>query len=249
LIADFKSKNLQGEELAQWKYNQYMRDYLSSIQSVDDGVGKLLDYLEENNLDENTIVVYTSDQGFYLGELGWFDKRFMYEQSFRTPLLMKYPKEIKPGTTIDDLVQNLDFASTFMNFAGIDIPSDIQGESFRKLLNNTDTTWRDFAYYTFYEYPGEHNVNRHYGITTKRYKLIHFYYDEDNWEFYDLKEDPQEINNVYNHKDYQDIRTMMHQKLDDVREKYGDSDALNQKFLQKSLEAIKARKNKKRQAH
>ncbi|MCT4648642.1 MAG: sulfatase, partial [Carboxylicivirga sp.] len=158
LIADFKSKNLHGEELAQWKYNRYMRDYLSSIQSVDDGVGKLLDYLEANDLDENTIVVYTSDQGFYLGEHGWFDKRFMYEQSFRTPLLIKYPKEIKAGTTIDALVQNLDFASTFMDFAGIDIPSDIQGESFRNLVSDRDSTWRDFAYYTFYEYPGEHNV-------------------------------------------------------------------------------------------
>jgi arylsulfatase A-like enzyme len=247
LIKEFKQTMPKGKELAQWKYNRYMRDYLSSIQSVDDGVGKLLDYLEENNLDENTIVVYTSDQGFYLGEHGWFDKRFMYEQSFRTPLLMKYPKEIKPGTTIDALVQNLDFASTFMDFAGIDIPSDIQGESFRKLVNNTDTTWRDFAYYTFYEYPGEHNVNRHYGITTKRYKLIHFYYDEDNWELYDLKEDPQEINNLYNHEDYQGIRTMMHQKLDDVRAKYGDNDDLNQEFLQKTLEAIEVRKKKKKQ--
>jgi arylsulfatase A-like enzyme len=136
-----------------------------------------------------------------------------------------------------------------MDFAGIDIPSDIQGESFRNLVSDRDSTWRDFAYYTFYEYPGEHNVNRHYGITTKRYKLIHFYYDEDNWELYDLEKDPHETNNIYTLPEYKVIREMMHKKLNQVRTKYGDNDALNQEFLQKALEARKARKNKNRQAH
>lgn len=243
IIADFKAKNLKGRELAQWKYNRYMRDYLSSIQSVDDAVGKLLDYLKRNGLDKNTIVVYTSDQGFYLGEHGWFDKRFMYEQSFRTPLLMRYPREIKPGTKIDAMVQNLDFAPTFMDFAGIDVPEDIQGESFRSVVNQFSTEWRDYAYYTFYEYPGEHNVKRHYGISTKRYKLIHFYYDIDKWELYDLKTDPNEIHNLYDDDQYMDVRKVMHEKLEEVRLKYGDSDDLNQKFISMSN---KRKKNKRK---
>jgi len=163
-----------------------MHDYLRTIQSVDDGVGQVLDYLKENGLEENTIVVYTSDQGFYLGEHGWFDKRFMYEESFRTPILMKYPKEIKPGTVIDELVQNIDFAPTFLDYAGVKIDNTIQGESLRKLVNGEASEWRDAIYYTFYEYPAEHKVKRHYGVRTDKFKLIHFYYDVDKWELYDL---------------------------------------------------------------
>ncbi|MFT4856987.1 MAG: arylsulfatase A-like enzyme, partial [Planctomycetota bacterium] len=174
-------------EIAHWKYNRYIKDYLRTIKSVDDGVGEVLDYLEANGLAENTIVVYTSDQGFYLGEHGWFDKRFMYEQSFRTPLLVRYPKEIKPGTTIDKLVQNLDFAPTFLDYAGLDIPKEMQGESFRKLVSGESGEWREAVYYTYYEYPSVHMVKRHYGVATDRYKLMHFYYDIDEWEMYDLK--------------------------------------------------------------
>jgi arylsulfatase A-like enzyme len=200
IIADFKSRNLEGKELALWKYNRYMHDYIRSIQSVDDGVGEMLDYLKDNGLEENTIVVYTSDQGFYLGEHGWFDKRFMYEESFRTPILMKYPKEIEAGTVVDGLVQNIDFAPTFLDYAEVEIPKDIQGESFRKLVSGETKLgeWRDAIYYTFYEYPGEHRVKRHYGVRTDKFKLIHFYYDIDVWELYDLEKDPSEMNNVYN---------------------------------------------------
>ena len=185
-----------------WKFNRYMQDYLRTIQSVDDGVGDILDYLEENGLAENTIVVYTSDQGFYLGEHGWFDKRFMYEESFRTPLLMRYPKEIKAGTVIDKMVQNLDFAPTFLDYAGVEISKDIQGESFRQLVNGEVSEWRDAIYYTYYEFPGEHHVKRHYGVRTDRYKLIHFYYDIDVWELYDLEADPSEMNNIYDNPKY-----------------------------------------------
>ncbi|MBP0902967.1 sulfatase [Mariniflexile gromovii] len=235
IIADFKAKNPQGKDLALWKYNRYMHDYFRTVQSVDDGVGQVLDYLKENGLEENTIVVYTSDQGFYLGEHGWFDKRFMYEESFRTPILVKYPKEIKPRTVIDELVQNLDFAPTLLDYAGIEIPKDVQGESFRKLVNGTSSEWRDAIYYTFYEFPGEHKVKRHYGVRTDRYKLIHFYYDIDQWELYDLEKDPSEMKNVYNDPSYADVKTNMHQQLENMRTKYGDSDALNQTHLSRVL--------------
>lgn len=239
IIEEFKSMDLEAEELALWKYGRYIRDYLSTVQSVDDGVGQVLDYLKENDLEENTIVVYTSDQGFYLGEHGWFDKRFMYEESFRTPLLVKYPKEIKPGTEINGLVQNLDFAPTFLDYAGLDISKDIQGESFRKLVNGEASEWRDAVYYTYYEYPGEHRVKRHYGIRTDRYKLIHFYYDIDDWELYDLQKDPYEMNNIYNDPEYSSIQQELHENLKELRAKYGDSDELTQENLDRYLEARK----------
>lgn len=235
---DFLAKKLTGKELALWKFNRYIKDYLRCIRSVDDGVGEVLNYLEEAGLTENTIVVYTSDQGFYLGEHGWFDKRFMYEESFKTPLLMRYPKEIKPGTKIEKLVQNLDFAPTFLDYAGIAIPADMQGESFRKLVSGETSEWRDAVYYTYYEYPSVHMVKRHYGVATERYKLIHFYYDIDEWEMYDLQTDPSEMHSVYNDPAYADVQKMMHEKLTELRLKYGDSDENDQKFIKLTLEAI-----------
>lgn len=228
--------DMTDEEIARWKYNRYIKDYLRTIKSVDDGVGELLDYLEESGLAENTIVVYTSDQGFYLGEHGWFDKRFMYEESFRTPLLIRYPKEIKAGTVIDKLVQNLDFAPTLLDYAGIDAPKEMQGESFRKLVAGKTDQWRDAVYYTYYEYPAEHMVKRHYGISTDRYKLIHFYYDIDEWEMYDLKADPKEMSNIYDDPAYAEVRKNLHKRLEELRKQYGDSDELNHRFLQKFLD-------------
>jgi arylsulfatase A-like enzyme len=219
-----------------WKFNRYIKDYLRTIRSVDDGVGEVLDYLEEAGLAENTIVVYTSDQGFYLGEHGWFDKRFMYEESFRTPLLMRYPKEIKSGTVIDDLVQNLDFAPTFLDYAGIEVPEEMQGESFRKLVAGKTGEWRDAVYYTYYEYPSVHMVKRHYGVATSRYKLMHFYYDIDEWEMYDLETDPMEMQNIYDDPAYADVREILHNRLEELREYYGDSDELNDKFLKAYLD-------------
>lgn len=240
----FLKAKLQGKALAEWKYNRYIKDYLRCIKSVDDGVGEVLDYLDKNGLTENTIVVYTSDQGFYLGEHGWFDKRFMYEESFRTPLLIRYPKEIKPGTKISKLVQNLDFAPTFLDYAGVAIANDIQGESFRKLVSGASGEWRDAVYYTYYEYPSVHMVKRHYGVATERYKLIHFYYDVDEWEMYDLQKDPSEMQSVYNNPAYAGVQKMMHQKLTELRVKYGDSDANDQKLINKYLQATKKSKNK-----
>jgi arylsulfatase A-like enzyme len=236
---DFKKRysTMSKEDLMHWRYQRYMQDYLGTVAAVDDGVGELLDYLDKNGLTENTIVIYTSDQGFYMGEHGWFDKRFMYEESLRTPLLIRYPKEIKPGITINSLVQNLDFAPTFLDYAGVKIPSDMQGESFRKLVSGKTTKWRDAIYYTYYEYPSIHMVKRHYGISTDRYKLIHFYYDIDEWELYDLQKDPHEMLNVYNDPSYKKVRENMHKKLDQLRKKYKDSDANDQHFIKAYLSA------------
>lgn len=229
----FLTTKPEGKELAKWKYHRYLRDYLKCIQSVDDGVGQVLDYLDKNGLTENTIVVYTSDQGFYLGEHGWFDKRFMYEESFRTPLLIRYPKEVKPGTVITRMVQNVDFAPTFLNYAGIKEQKEMQGESFRKLLNGTSSKWREAIYYHYYEYPAEHAVKRHYGVRTERYKLIHFYYDVDEWELYDLEKDPLEMKSVYNDPSYAEIRKNLHKKLGELRIKYKDTDQVTNSFLPK----------------
>ena len=228
--------DMSEEDLMHWRFQRYMQDYLGTIAGIDEGVGKVLDYLDEAGLAENTIVVYTSDQGFYLGEHGWFDKRFMYEESFRTPLLIRYPKEIKPGTEIDKLVQNLDVAPTFLDYAGIEIPEEMQGDSFRKLVAGETDKWRDAVYYTYYEYPSVHMVKRHYGVATERYKLIHFYYDIDEWEMYDLETDPMEMKNIYDDPAYIDVQKMLHVKLDSLREYYGDSDELNQKYLEEYLD-------------
>jgi len=240
---DFKNSKEKEKEVAIWKYNRYIKDYLRTIKSVDDGVGEVMDYLEENDLLDNTIVVYTSDQGFYLGEHGWFDKRFMYEQSFRTPLLVRYPKEIKAGTKIDKLVQNLDLAPTFLDYAGIEIPEDMQGESFRKLVGGETDEWRDAVYYTYYEYPSVHMVKRHHGVATDRYKLIHFYYDIDEWELYDLEKDPHEMNSVYDDPEYAEVQEMMHAKLEELRQYYGDSKENDDKFLNAYLDVVEKRKN------
>ncbi len=226
------------KELMHWRFERYMQDYLGSIASVDEGVGQVLDFLKENGLEENTIVVYTSDQGFYLGEHGWFDKRFMYEESLRTPLVISYPKEIKPGTDVDGMVQNIDYAPTLLDYAGVKIPKKMQGESFRKLLRNENTEWRDAIYYTYYEYPSIHMVKRHYGVRTERYKLIHFYYDIDEWELYDLETDPDEMKNVYNDGKYTEIKDMMHGRLREMRNKYGDSDKNDKRFLESYLDKI-----------
>ena len=219
----FRKANLQGKDLVRWKYQRYIKDYLRCIASVDDSIGYLLEYLDESGLAKNTVIVYTSDQGFYLGDHGWFDKRFMYEESLRMPLLVRYPKEIKAGSVNDDLVQNLDFAPTFLDFAGIDKPADMQGRSLRPLLRGrTPKRWRKSMYYHYYEYPAVHSVKRHYGVRTKRHKLIHFYHDIDEWELYDLKKDPDELKNVYNDPEYANIVKKLKAELKQLRKKYKD---------------------------
>ncbi|SHH08394.1 sulfatase/phosphatase domain-containing protein [Flagellimonas flava] len=220
------------EEKMIWKYQRYMQDYLACISSVDDNVGRVLDYLDSSGLTENTLVVYTSDQGFYLGEHGWFDKRFIYEESFRTPLLIRWPNAIEPGITNDEMVQNLDFAQTFLEAAQIEVPEDMQGESLMPLLNSESDEWtRDAVYYHYYEYPAEHAVKRHYGIATKDYKLTHFYYDVDEWELYDRSKDPEEMFNVYHDTAYAEIVVGLKKKLEKLRVHYGDSDELNQHYI------------------
>ena len=217
----FWEKDLHGKDLAKWKGQRYLREYMATIASVDESVGRILDYLEAQDLDENTLVVYTSDQGFYLGENGWFDKRYMYETSFRMPLLMQYPKEIEAGSVISEMTQNLDFAPTFLDMAGIEIPEDMQGISFKKVLYGEEAEiGRDAIYYHYYDFPAFHMVKRQYGIKTDRYKLIHFYDDIDTWEFYDLEKDPKEQNNLIDAEEYQAEVKMMHQKLDSVQQHY-----------------------------
>ena len=220
------------KEKMKWKYQRYMQDYLATISSVDDNVGRVLDYLEESGLDKNTIVVYTSDQGFYLGEHGWFDKRFIYNESFKTPLIIKWPNVIEAGTTNEEMVQNLDFAQTFLEAAMIDVPDDMQGESLIPLLKGDSSEWtRDAVYYHYYEYPSVHMAKRHYGIVNKEFKLVHFYYDVDEWELYDRLNDPNEINNVYNNPEYSDIVNKLTQELKEIRVKYKDSEELDKGFL------------------
>jgi arylsulfatase A-like enzyme len=219
----FEEANLQGRDLIRWKYQRYVKDYLRCIASVDDNVGRLLDYLDETGLAENTVVVYTSDQGFYLGDHGWFDKRFMYEESLRMPLLVRYPREVRPGSVNHDIVLNLDFAEMFLDYAGVGIPDDMQGRSLRPVLaGETPDDWRRSMYYHYYEYPAVHSVKRHYGVRTRRYKLIHFYHDVDEWELYDLQKDPDELRNVYSDPAYADTVRELKVELKRLRAKYMD---------------------------
>ena len=221
----FRNANPQGKDLIRWKYQRYIKDYLRCVASVDDNVGRLLDYLDASGLDENTVVIYTSDQGFYLGDHGWFDKRFMYEQSLRMPLLVRYPKEIKAGSVNEDIVLNLDFAPTLLDFAGAAKSADMQGQSFRPLLQGRmPRDWRTSMYYHYYEYPALHSVKRHYGVRTKRYKLIHFYYDIDEWELYDLHKDPDELNNVIDDPTYANVLKQLKDELARLRNKFKDTE-------------------------
>lgn len=223
IIERFYADSLQGKELAEWKFQRYITDYLKVVKSLDDNVGRVLDYLESHGLLDNTLVVYTSDQGFYMGEHGWFDKRFMYEESMRTPLLMLPPKSLKKRGDIPQMVQNIDFAPTFMEIAGVEIPADIQGVSLLPLLKGkVKGELRDGLYYHFYEYPGEHAVKRHYGVRDTRYKLIHFYNDLDRWELYDLANDPSEMHNLYGAPGMEEVTAMMRAKLRRLQEQYDD---------------------------
>jgi arylsulfatase A-like enzyme len=236
-INDFFFENwpkMNDTEKMKWKYQRYMQDYLGSISSVDDNVGRLLDYLDETGLAENTIVIYTSDQGFYLGEHGWFDKRFIYNESFKTPLLVRWPNVVKPGSVENEMVQNLDFAQTMLEAAGIKPPKDMQGESLIPLLKGDKSDWtRDAVYYHYYEYPSVHMVKRHYGIVNKEFKLVHFYYDVDQWELYVRLNDPNEMNNVYNDPAYSATVIKLKKELKDMRKLYKDSPEQDQKYIDK----------------
>ena len=240
ILEDFRKTNPQGDDLVRFKYQRYMRDYMACISAVDKSVGSLLDYLQESGLDKNTIVIYSSDQGFYLGEHGWFDKRWMYDQSLKTPLLVSWPGVTDPGSVKNELVSNLDFAETFIEIAGGQVPPNMQGRSLLPILRGeTPEDWREGHYYHYYEHPSEHAVQRHYGITTDQYKLIHFYYEMDTWELYDLEKDPQEMNNIYGDSAYAEIQAELHEQLEALRNQYGDSNALNQQFIEEYKEKVK----------
>ena len=223
--------SLHGSELKKWKYQNYLKDYLRCIAGVDRAVGKVLDYLDENGLAENTLVIYTSDQGFYLGEHGWFDKRWMYEESFKMPLLMRLPNKIKPNTVSNDLIMNVDYAPTMLDFAGIEIPKEMQGKSFKFVFEDSSQIGRDAVYYHYYEYPIWHKVQPHYGIRTNRYKLMHFYYTMDEWELYDLENDPSEMHNIYNEVSNDSLIKMLKQKLYELQIEYGDNKSIEEMKL------------------
>ncbi|MBD3353465.1 MAG: sulfatase-like hydrolase/transferase [Candidatus Lokiarchaeota archaeon] len=223
------------QDLKEFKYQRYIKDYLRCIAAVDDSVGEILKYLEEQKLIDDTIIIYTSDQGFFLGDHGWYDKRFMYEESLRMPFLIRYPKEIEPKTTNDAIILNVDFAETFLDYAGIKIPKKMQGRSFRSLLNDKKPKdWQDALYYRYWVNGTYHRVYAHYGIRTLKYKLIYYYCDplrqkgarkdkhEPEWELFDLEEDPYEMNNVYNDPEYRDIVKNLKHKLHELQAKVGD---------------------------
>lgn len=221
---ELKAKNISGNELVEWKFQRYIKDYLSTAASLDRNIGSVLNYLDEKNLTKNTIVIYLSDQGFYLGEHGWFDKRFMYEESFRTPMIMRYPGIIKPGSIVKGMVMNIDIAPTLLQACGVKVPTNIQGTSFLPLIRNEVKDGRKMLYYHYYE-NGEHSVSPHFGIKTERYKLIRFYKRVESWELFDLKTDPDEMRNIYDSPKGKKILKELKPALLKLIEKYEDDEA------------------------
>lgn len=236
--ADLKceiNRNLSENDLRKWAYQRYIKDYLRVVASMDDNIGRILDYLDEEALADNTVVVYTSDQGFFLGDHGWYDKRFMYEESLRMPFVLRYPNEVKPASVSDDIVLNVDFAPTFLDMAGIDVPAGFQGSSFRSILQgSTPPDWRQAMYYRYWMHKAHHNVYAHYGVRTHHHKLIYYYSDalgqqgaidescEPEWELFDLDNDPREMNNVYDDIRYSAVRKELKDELHRLQEEVGD---------------------------
>ena len=220
---DGKQVTLTGTELDRWKYQRYLQDYLACVQSVDDNVGRLMDWLDANGLGQNTLIIYTSDQGFFLGDHGLYDKRFMYEPSLRMPFLARWPAGIRPGIVPDALAINCDFAPTFLELAGAPIPDTIQGRSLVPLFQGqAPTDWRDAVYYRYYHDPGHHDTRAHYGIRTPTHKLIH-YWKSNQWELYDLGRDPDEIHNLYNDPAAQNTVQLLRKKLLQLKADLGDT--------------------------
>ena len=228
-------EGLSPEEEKSWKYQRYIKDYLRCIASIDDNVGRLLDYIDGEGIAEDTIVIYTSDQGFFLGDHGWYDKRFMYEESLRMPFLIRYPREVEAGTVNGDMILNVDFPATFLDCAGVDVPPSFQGRSFRPLLQDeTPADWQTSMYYRYWMHGAHHNVCAHYGVRTLRYKLIYYYGDplgqqgavgpnmRPEWELFDLEKDPCELNSVYADPDYADVVAELKAELKRLQERVGD---------------------------
>lgn len=226
VTSEYEAIKNDPEKLLVWKYQRYLKDYLSTARSMDRNIERVLHYLDTSGLASNTVVIYTSDQGFYLGEHGWFDKRFMYEESLRTPLVMRYPNQIKPGTVVNDMVVNIDLTPTILQMAGCNIPTDIQGAGMMPLLTKQQAEWRKAMYYHYYEYPQDHRVAPHIGVRTKQHKLILFYGPFVSWELYDLSKDATEMNNLYGKPDYEKITAMLKQQLKQLAKQYEDTMAI-----------------------
>ncbi|QHW00550.1 sulfatase family protein [Spirosoma endbachense] len=223
---EFDQKKLTGKALTEWKYQRYLKDYLSTANSLDRNIGKLLAYLDKRGLAKNTVVIYTSDQGFYLGEHGWFDKRWIYEESLKTPFVIRYPGVIKPGSQVKQVVSNVDWAPTLLSLTNTPIPAYIQGESFLPVLTGSTKAWRDRAYYHYYEYPQPHHVSPHFGLRTNHYTLARFYGPANFWELYDIQKDPHNLHNLYGQKGYETLTAGLKQQLKREIVKYKDEEAL-----------------------
>ena len=223
---EFDQRKDTGGALLRWKYQRYLKDYLSVARSLDRNIGLLLRYLDEKGLADNTVVIYASDQGFYLGEHGWFDKRWIYEESLRTPFVMRYPGVIRPGSTVSAITLNIDWGPTILDMAGVRIPADMQGVSFLPLLRGDPTGWRKAMYYHYYEYPQPHHVSPHFGIRTERWVLVRFYGPADFWELYDLDKDPEELHNLYGQRAYRATAQRLKGQLKELIRQYDDQEAL-----------------------
>ncbi|MEO1616569.1 MAG: sulfatase [Planctomycetota bacterium] len=217
-LAEFRAGKLSHRDVVRWKYRRYMRNYLSTVKAVDESVGRMLAYLDENGLAENTVVIYSSDQGFYLGEHGWYDKRWMFEESFRMPFLIRWPGTVRPGRKPAELIQNIDYAPTFLDIAGLDIPSDVQGKSLSPVLRGETTEWRNSLYYAYYEL-GEHAVPQHFGVRTRDHKLIYFP-KSDEWNLFDLRSDPMEMKSVHAEPEYRDTRKRLEAEFTKLRNQF-----------------------------
>lgn len=227
---DLERRKLTGKALTEWKFQRYMRDYYATAYSLDRNIGRMMDYLDKTQLSDNTIVIYLSDQGFYMGEHGWYDKRWIYEESFRTPMIAKFPAQIKPNQTSESMVMNVDIAPTLLELAGVSIPFDMQGKSFASILKNPTKKVRNAVYYHYYE-NGEHAVSPHFGIKDKRYKIARFYKRHNGWELYDLKKDPSEMDNIYAQPSSRKIIKKMKKRLLKEIKQLEDESAL-QIFMQ-----------------
>jgi arylsulfatase A-like enzyme len=218
----YRRTNPQGDNRVRYFYQRYIKDYLRCIASVDDNVGRLLDHVDESGLAEDTLVIYSSDQGFYLGEHGWYDKRWMYEESLRMPFVARWPGRIEPGTRMTQMIQNIDYAPTFLDAAGVEIPEDMQGESLVPLMRGrTPPDWRHSIYYHYYEFPAVHMVAKQYGVRTETHKLV-YYYETDEWELFDLQWDPHELQNIYDDPENAQLVAELKTELKRLRRFYGD---------------------------
>jgi arylsulfatase A-like enzyme len=236
-----RTVTLEGEALARWKYQRYMQDYLGTVQSVDDSVGRVLEFLDRNGLGRNTMVIYTSDQGFFLGDHGMYDKRFMYEESLRMPFLVRWPAAIKAGTRSDAIALNVDFAPTFLDAAGVRVPAEMQGRSLVPVLGGrTPRDWRTAMYYRYYHDPGDHNTRAHYGVRTRTHKLIYFW-KKDQWELFDLVNDPSELHNLYGQPGHEAITATLKAELARVKKEARDEDQLADQFLPNGVDGPPAK--------